>query len=84
MKGSPWHRFAALLAILLLTTAISALPPEQDKDTTIPGYPGSYCADYCSATNCGCGAPPPGYYLASYSCTCQASACSRTCTYMPL
>lgn len=82
MRNMSVYRVAVVLIILALATALSAMP-QQYPDPVFPGDPGSYCSAYCGAQNCGCGAPPDGYYLASYSCTCSSNTCTRTCTYNP-
>jgi len=74
------------VSVTLLLLVLLALPILADnKDPIIIVEPTNDCT-YCSKPNCGCTAPPPGYYL-SYSCACGSgpgSTCDQNCSYNPL
>lgn len=84
MKSTRWSRVTALLACLILTAGLLALPPEQNPNPVDPGGGnGKYC-NWCTATRCGCDDPPEGYRLSSWDCVCGSTSCERSCNYTPL
>jgi len=68
---------------LIVATSAVAYPPVEHPDPVDTTGSGSGGCNWCSQTHCGCAAPPDGYRLSSWSCSCSSLTCSQSCDYVP-
>jgi hypothetical protein len=74
---------AVIIAVSLATVGFATPTDPEYPDPPGGGDPGGGGCTYCSQPQCGCAAPPLGYYL-QYSCACAGGNCSRSCDYYPI
>jgi hypothetical protein len=75
-------RKVSSVLLLLVVVAVAGHVQADDKDPVpLPEEPGS--CTYCTKAQCGCAAPPTGFYL-SYTCSCGTHSCTRDCEYIRL